>query len=74
MSELGATDAVEPLTPREREVVELVADGRTYQAIANRLRVSVRAVEKHVESAQRKLGARNRAALVREALRRELIS
>ena len=43
-------DPLEPLTPREREVLELMAEGRSNQAIAERLVVTERAVEKHVTS------------------------
>jgi DNA-binding NarL/FixJ family response regulator len=43
-------DPVGSLTPREREVLELMAEGRSNQAIAQRLVVSERAVEKHVTS------------------------
>ena len=38
------------LSPREREVLELMAEGRSNQAIAERLFVTLRAVEKHVTS------------------------
>jgi DNA-binding NarL/FixJ family response regulator len=43
------------LTPREREVLELMAEGRSNQAIANELVVTERAVEKHVTSIFSKL-------------------
>jgi DNA-binding NarL/FixJ family response regulator len=43
-------DPVATLTPREREVLELMAEGRSNQAIAARLVVTERAVEKHVTS------------------------
>ena len=43
-------DPVSSLTPREREVLELMAEGRSNQAIAQRLFVTERAVEKHVTS------------------------
>ena len=43
-------DPVARLTPREREVLELMAEGRSNQAIAQRLVVTERAVEKHVTS------------------------
>jgi DNA-binding NarL/FixJ family response regulator/class 3 adenylate cyclase len=48
-------DPLEELTPREREVLELMAEGRSNQAIAERLFVSLRAVEKHVTSIFAKL-------------------
>jgi DNA-binding NarL/FixJ family response regulator/class 3 adenylate cyclase len=43
-------DPLEDLSPREREVLELMAEGRSNQAIAERLFVTLRAVEKHVTS------------------------
>jgi len=49
-------DALEQLTAREREVLELMAEGRSNQAIADRLFVTLRAVEKHVTSIFTKLG------------------
>ena len=49
------TDPLETLTPREREVLELMAEGRSNQAIADRLFVTPRAVEKHVTSIFSKL-------------------
>ena len=50
-----AHDPLEELTPREREVLELMAEGRSNQAIAERLFVTLRAVEKHVTSIFTKL-------------------
>jgi len=55
---LGRSRKVDPLsrlTPREREVLELMAEGRSNQAIADRLYVTSRAVEKHVTSIFAKL-------------------
>jgi len=43
-------DPLSQLTPREREVLELMAEGRSNQAIAERMVVTLRAVEKHVTS------------------------
>jgi DNA-binding NarL/FixJ family response regulator/class 3 adenylate cyclase len=53
-----ANDPLALLTPREREVLELMAEGRTNQAIADRLYVTPRAVEKHVTSIFSKLDLR----------------
>jgi DNA-binding NarL/FixJ family response regulator/class 3 adenylate cyclase len=50
-----ADDPLDELTPREREVLELMAEGRSNQAIADRLFVTLRAVEKHVTSIFSKL-------------------
>lgn len=49
-------DPLDELTPREREVLELIGEGRSNRAIAERLVVSERAVEKHVTSIFLKLG------------------
>jgi DNA-binding NarL/FixJ family response regulator len=51
-----ADDPLEQLTPREREVLELMAEGRSNNAIAEQLVVTDRAVEKHVTSIFGKLG------------------
>jgi DNA-binding NarL/FixJ family response regulator/class 3 adenylate cyclase len=50
-----ASDPLDELTPREREVLELMAEGRSNQAIAERLFITLRAVEKHVTSIFTKL-------------------
>jgi DNA-binding NarL/FixJ family response regulator/class 3 adenylate cyclase len=50
-----ADDPLHALTPREREVLELMAEGRSNQAIAERMFVTLRAVEKHVTSIFTKL-------------------
>ena len=50
-----ANDPLAALTPREREVMELIAEGRSNQAIADRMFVTLRAVEKHVTSIFTKL-------------------
>jgi serine/threonine-protein kinase PknK len=49
------TDPLAPLTPREREVLALVAEGRSNMGIAHELSVSEGAVEKHVRSIMGKL-------------------
>jgi DNA-binding NarL/FixJ family response regulator len=49
-------DPLEQLTPREREVLELMAEGRSNNAIADKMTVTERAVEKHVTSIFGKLG------------------
>ncbi|GAA2752031.1 helix-turn-helix transcriptional regulator [Amnibacterium kyonggiense] len=53
--------ALAVLTHREREVLALVADGRTNRDIADVLFIEARTVEKHVEHIRSKLGARSRA-------------
>jgi DNA-binding NarL/FixJ family response regulator len=49
-------DPLAELTPREREVLELMAEGRSNTGIAERMVVTERAVEKHVTSIFQKLG------------------
>lgn len=53
------------LTPREREVAELAARAYTSAMIAERLNLSTRTVEKHLERAKHKLGAKRKSDLVR---------
>ena len=48
-------DPLEELTPREREVLEAMAEGRSNQAIAEKMVITLRAVEKHVTSIFSKL-------------------
>ena len=73
--EARAEDAFEePLTPREIEVLELLAEGLPNKAIADRLRISDQTVKFHVSSISGKLGAANRTDAVRRAVRRGLIT
>ena len=72
-----ATDALvvyEPLTAREREVLEWLALGLSNRAIAERLGISEHTVKFHVGSIYGKLGASSRAEAVRRAARRGLIT
>ncbi len=69
----GAEALVEALTPRETQVLELVADGLGNKAIAVRLGVSDETVKFHLASVFGKLGASNRTDAVRQALRRGLV-
>lgn len=61
------------LTPREREVVQLVANGRSGRDIAEALGISLKTVEAHRANVLRKLGLRNTAGLVRYAVRNRLV-
>jgi len=56
LSRRRSDDPLERLTPREREVLELMAEGRSNQGIAERLVITLRAVEKYVSSIFGKLG------------------
>ena len=61
------------LTPRELEIVTLVAEGYTNQAIADRLILSIKTVQSHRANVMEKLGLRDITHLVRFALRHGLI-
>ena len=56
LSRRRSKDPLEALTPREREVLQLMAEGRSNQGIADRLVITLRAVEKYVSSIFGKLG------------------
>jgi DNA-binding CsgD family transcriptional regulator len=58
------------LTPRQRELVELVALGRTDAEIASALAISANTVRNQLVAVRRRLGAANRAELVRTAVLR----
>ncbi|MCZ7589831.1 MAG: response regulator transcription factor [Gaiella sp.] len=61
------------LTPRELEVVKLIAEAYTSKEIASELVISVKTVERHRENILEKLGMRDRVELTRYAIRRGLI-
>ena len=61
------------LSPREREVLRLTADGRSAPQIAAELYLSPTTVKTHLQRIYEKLGVSDRAAAVREAMRRGLI-
>jgi DNA-binding NarL/FixJ family response regulator len=63
----------EPLTPREQEVVKLIAEAHTNAQIAQVLHLSEKTVESHRANVLRKLGMRDRVELVRYAIRRGLV-
>jgi two-component system, NarL family, response regulator NreC len=69
----GAKVATDRLTPREREVLRLIALGHTSVEIARNLGLSPRTIETHRARIHRKLGLDTRAELVRYALRHELL-
>ena len=61
------------LTPRELEVLKLIAEAYTNKEIAQELAISVKTVERHRENILDKLGMRDRVELTRYAIRRGLI-
>jgi DNA-binding NarL/FixJ family response regulator len=66
----SAAGAAPVLSPREREVLALMAEGLTAEQVALRLAVGVETVRTHVRNAIRKLGARNRVHAIALALER----
>jgi DNA-binding NarL/FixJ family response regulator len=73
VAEIAEEPLVEPLTRRELQVLELLADGLPNKAIALRLDVSDETVKFHLGSIFGKLGASNRTDAVRLALRQGLV-
>jgi DNA-binding NarL/FixJ family response regulator len=63
----------DPLTPREREIVKLIAEARSSKEIADLLVISVNTVERHRANVLTKLGMHDRVELTRYAIRRGLI-
>ena len=69
----GETPSDDPLTPREVEIVKLIAEARTTREIAGELVLSEKTVERHRTNILAKLGMRDRVELVRYAIRRGLV-
>jgi DNA-binding NarL/FixJ family response regulator len=69
----GAEGPAIPLTPREEEVVKLIAEAHTNTQIAQILHLAEKTVESHRANVLRKLGMRDRVQLVRYAIRRGLV-
>ena len=68
-----ATDGLDQLSPREREVMRLIARGYTYREVARDLVLSVKTVETHVSAVLRKLQLSNRHELAKWAAARHLV-
>jgi DNA-binding NarL/FixJ family response regulator len=69
----GVTGHSTGLTPREREIVQLIAEGSSNKMIARTLDISVKTVETHRSASMRKLSIRSTAQLVRYAVRNKLV-
>jgi two-component system response regulator NreC len=72
-SKAGPFDPHETLTPRQREVLQLAAEGKTNAEIAARLNISTRTVENHRATLMHRLGLQNHTDLIRYAMHRGLI-
>ena len=69
----GESSELDELTPREREVLQLIARGYLYKEIAARLHISAKTVESHVSSVLRKLQLSTRHELTRWATQHRLV-
>ncbi len=69
----GVDPEFEQLSPREREVLRLIARGYTYKEVARELTISARTVESHVSSVLRKLQLSTRHELTRWATERRIV-
>jgi DNA-binding NarL/FixJ family response regulator len=65
--------AFDPLTPREQEILKLIAEAYPSKTIAQMLTISVKTVERHRANILEKLGMRDRVELTRYAIRRGLV-
>jgi DNA-binding NarL/FixJ family response regulator len=69
----GRVEPDDPLTPRELEVVKLIAEAFTNRQIAETLKLSEKTIESHRANVFAKLGMRDRVEIVRYAIRRGLV-
>ena len=71
--EEGGREPEDPLTPRELEILKLIAEAYTNKQIAETLKLAEKTVESHRANVLAKLGMRDRVELVRYAIRRGLV-
>ena len=69
----GEDTTLERLTPRQREILQLIAEGQTTKAIAQRLGLGVKTVETHRTQMMKRLGIHDIAGLVRYAIRMGMV-
>jgi DNA-binding NarL/FixJ family response regulator len=69
-----STDPLDQLTPRQREILQLIAEGHSSKQIAHRLDASVKTIESHRASLMDRLDIHDIAGLVRYAIRQGLVS
>jgi len=63
----------DPLTPRERQILQLIAEGNTTKAVAHQLHISFKTAESHRSHLMKKLDLHDVTGLVRYAIRRGLV-
>jgi DNA-binding NarL/FixJ family response regulator len=71
--ETGMLDRYKTLSPREREVLQLAAEGLTNNEIAEQLSISSRTAEQHRQSMMKKMGFNNPTELIRYALKKGIL-
>jgi DNA-binding NarL/FixJ family response regulator len=69
----GETDPQRRLTPRQREILQLIAEGMTSRQIAEELKVHIKTVESHRMHLMKRLGIHDVAGLVRYAIRHKVV-
>jgi DNA-binding NarL/FixJ family response regulator len=69
-----STDPYDQLTPREREILKLIAEGHTSREVANLLFISLKTVMGHRTKIMEKLGLKNRTELIKYAMRKGLLT
>jgi two-component system, NarL family, response regulator NreC len=74
LKQRGAVDSYELLTSREREILQLLTEGKTNKAVATMLNISLYTVETHRSHILQKLNLHNSAELVLYAVRKGIIS
>ena len=74
LMEAGEGSSDTPLTPRQRQVLQLIAEGRTMKEVASILNISPRTAESHKYEIMRVLGVQTTAGLVQYAVRLKLVS
>lgn len=68
------SEVFQPLTPREREILQLMSEGLPNKTIASRLSISERTVTTHVANIYSKLHVNNRVSAIQEAMRRRILN
>ncbi len=69
----GETDPQRRLTPRQREILQLIAEGMTSREIAEELKIHIKTVESHRMHLMKRLGIHDVAGLVRYAIRHKVV-
>ncbi|BAV05313.1 DNA-binding response regulator, NarL/FixJ family, contains REC and HTH domains [Filimonas lacunae] len=69
----SALKTIPPLTKREKQILQLIAEGKTNPEIANQLSLSILTIETHRRNLMQKFAVKNAAALITEAVQHQLL-